>query len=269
MSTPPRPPGGRRPVFTDVDGDDTAHLVAMMAATDAWPAVGAARSWVLRRLVGGPAPVVVDVGAGLGTFGAAARDEGAVTVDVDLSNAMLQALRARHPRARPVLADLAHLPVRGGAADLVHVERVLQWVADPGAAVADLRGLTGPGGLVAVTDTDWGTFAVDHPDEAAAARLSDAALRWVPHPTLARTLPRLMAEAGATDVAVRTDAVEIVAWDPDHPDELDGPPGLPLRTIAEAAGDRRAESDVDVLADLARRGRCFATLTLVSVVARW
>ncbi len=243
----------------------------MMDATDAWPQVQATRAWVLDRAALPTGSLVVDVGSGPGTFSAAARARGARALDIDRSAVMVDALVARHPGAVAARADVEHLPLRGAAADLVHIERVLQWTARPAAALIELGRVTAPGGFVAITDTDWATLAIDHPDPEGAARVAAAARRWVAHPTLARSLPRRLADAGATDVVVRTDVVTILAWDPDDPGQHAGPPGLPLRTMAGAAvASERAvtEADVDTLADHARHGRFFAAVTLVSVVAR-
>ena len=131
-----------------------------------------------------------------------------------------------------MLADVAQLPLRDGVADLVRIERVLQWADDPATALLELHRVAAPGGWLAVTDTDWGTFTVDHPDPAAARRLTDAALEWVPHARLARDLPTTVAALGAADVQTRHDTVTITAWDPDDPAQHDGPPGLPLHSIA-------------------------------------
>ncbi len=153
-----------------------------MDATDAWPAVHAARSWVLDQVELGDDAIVVDAGCGPGTFG---RDVRATVADVDVSVVMLDEARRRHSRARVLLGDVATLPVRDRAADLVHTERVLQWTIDPVAALAELLRTVAPGEWLAVTDTDWGTFAVDHPDPSAAERLRAAALEWVPHARVA------------------------------------------------------------------------------------
>ena len=118
-----------------------------------------------------------------------------------------------------------------------------------------LRRVTAPGGLLAVTDTDWATLAIDHPDPTGAAHLAAAAMRWVAHPTLARSLPRRLAAGGAA-VVVRADAGRSMPG-PGRPDALDGPPGLPLRALAAtAAPDQRGatEADVDALANGRGRG---------------
>src|SRR4051812_43939886 len=206
----------------------------MIDATDAWPAMREARAWVLARV---------------------ALDERSVV--------MLHEARRRRPDARVVLADVAQLSLRDGVADLVRIERVLQWAADPGTALLELRRVVAPGGSLAVTDTDWGTFAVDHPDPAAAARLSDAALIWVPHARVARDLPSTLTAVGAADVQTRYDTVTITAWDPDDPAQRDWPPGLALRSIAGAHA-----ADVAAVADAARASAFHASVVIVTCVAR-
>ena len=257
--------------FASVDVGQVDELIAMMDATDAWPAVTDARAWVLAQAdVDGDA-VVVDAGCGLGTFGRLAESHGAIAVDLDRSVAMVEETGRRRPGARIALGDIAHRPLRAGAARLVRAERVLQWTPDPHAALVELRRVTASGGWTAVTDTDWGTLAVDHREPDAAHRLAAAALRWVPHPRLARDLPRALAELGPAEVRVREDTVVISDWDPDDPPQRAGPPGLPLRSIAAAASleDReRLDEDLAVLAADARRGPFEASLVLVTVAAR-
>jgi len=256
--------------FAAVDGGDARELVAMMDATDAWPAVQAARAWVLEQAQV-DSKVAVDVGCGPGTFGRSAAAAGAVAVDLDRSLTMLQETRRREDGTRVALADAARLPLRDGAAQLVRAERVLQWTTDPRAALAELRRVTARRGWTAVTDTDWGTLSVDHPDPRAAERLAVAALGWVPHARFARDLERALSELGASEVHARTDTVVIDAWDPDDAAQYDGPPGLPLHSIAAGAapdlGDA-VDRDLDALADHARRGQFSAHLTLVTVMAR-
>ena len=257
--------------FTDVDAADAAPLIQMMAATDRWDAVRAAREWVLDRAVTGPEAPVLDVGCGPGTFGARARRAGHRTIDVDRAAAMVGAARSGDPGAPGLVADTLALPFPDGVAGTVHCERVLQWTADPDVAVAELWRVTAPGGLLAVTDTDWATFAVDAPEGWVDDVLADAALGWVPHPRLAGTLVDRLTALGASAVEERRDHVLISAWDPDDPAQADGPPGLPLHSIAAGAGGvgrPRALAALDVLAAAARRGRFAARLTIVTAVAR-
>ena len=261
---------GARADFAVVDRGDAHELVSMMDATDAWPAVQAARAWVLGRAEVDGA-LVIDVGCGPGTFGGSAATAGASVVDVDRSVTMLRAVRQRHIGALPLLGDAAELPLRDGVAALVRAERLLQWMDDPLAGIAELRRITARRGWTAITDTDWGTLAVRHPDARATDRWTTAALGWVPHARVAPDLARTLTELGATNVDTRTDTVVITAWDPDDPEQRDGPPGLPLRSIAAGgapAAQRALADDLDVLADRARHGAFRASLDLVTVLAR-
>lgn len=258
--------------FSDVDSTDVAPLVAMMAATDAWPSVGAARSWTLEQLAGaiGVGPLA-DVGCGLGTFGEMARAAGWAAVELDRSLAMLGALAHRHGGTPIAAADVERLPVRAGSLGVARCERVLQWTEAPDAGLEELWRATARGGWVVVTDTDWSTFTVDAPRPDMSSLLAEAALGWVPHPTFAATLADRLGALGARELRPRVDVVRSVAWDPDDPAQLDGPPGLPLRSIgAGAASGRReaAQQAIAAIADAARHGRFAATLTIVTVLAR-
>ena len=66
------------PVFRDVDASDGDALVAMMDATDAWPAVQTARAWIrdTTSAAAGAPRRVLDLGAGPGTFNAGTGDSG-------------------------------------------------------------------------------------------------------------------------------------------------------------------------------------------------
>ena len=76
--------------FAAVDSGNPARLVAMMHATDAWPAVRAARAWVMEHSRSYGGDVVLDVGSGPGTFNRSAGALGAITIDVDRSDSMVK-----------------------------------------------------------------------------------------------------------------------------------------------------------------------------------
>jgi SAM-dependent methyltransferase len=257
--------------FAAVDVGDGAALIAMMDATDAWPAVSSARRWVLDRVRPSAGDVVVDVGCGLGTFGAGAAATGASAIDVDVSATMLDEVRRRRRGSLVVRADGHHLPLPSGVARVVHAERLLQWTADPSGALDELARAVAPDGWLAVTDTDWGTFAFDRPDPRAMDRWSEAALGWVPQPRFARGVGRACVALGLTEVHVRADAVVVTEWDPDDPAQRAGPPGLPLRSIAAGGAPSDHDllrADLDAAADEARRGTFHALVALLSVLAR-
>ena len=94
---------------------------------------------------------VIDVGTGPGTVAARALQRGAEVVAVDAEPDMLDAARRNAPGAELHEAVLPHLPFPAGDFDAAVANFVLNHVADPAAAVAELRRLVRPGGQVAVT----------------------------------------------------------------------------------------------------------------------
>ncbi len=105
---------------------------------------------------------VVDVGCGNGGYLAelARRRHAGRVLGVDLSAGMLQAARRHAPAASLTAGDAAALPLRDRAADLTLAAHMLYHVADPRAAVRELRRVTRPGGTVLVV-----LNGPDHPRE--------------------------------------------------------------------------------------------------------
>lgn len=61
-------------------------------------------------------------------------------------------------RVRFATGDVYQLPLVGGHLDVVHAHQVLQHLRRPVDALAELRRVTSPGGLLAVRDADYGAF---------------------------------------------------------------------------------------------------------------
>ncbi|MFN8109760.1 MAG: class I SAM-dependent methyltransferase [Thermoleophilia bacterium] len=156
----------------------------------------------LRRLLPGLAPgdLVVDVGAGAGLRSAALAALGARVVAVEPDGA--EAVRARSHAAggvHVVTASLQGLPDALTHADAVVCWHVLEHMDDPAAALAAMRGLLRPGGVLVV--------AVPNAGGADARLLGGRWQGWEParhrrHFT-ACTLGREVAEAGLDRVEVR------------------------------------------------------------------
>ena len=148
---------------------------------------GQVRLWrrVVTRIAGaGPGERVLDLAAGTGTSSLTFTAAGADCVACDFSLGMLQAGRARlaGPRGvrgdgqsprdqggsggdRPpgrlslVGGDALRLPFRDGAFDVVTISFGLRNVADPGAALAEMRRVTRPGGRLVVCEFSTITIA--------------------------------------------------------------------------------------------------------------
>jgi SAM-dependent methyltransferase len=106
---------------------------------------------------------VLDVGCGPGTItaGLAARDPGGQVVGIDAAGDVLALARQEASRRgqRNVCfgaGDVYHLAFRDAAFDVVHAHQVLQHLSDPVSALAEMRRVTRPAGLVAARDADYG-----------------------------------------------------------------------------------------------------------------
>jgi demethylmenaquinone methyltransferase/2-methoxy-6-polyprenyl-1,4-benzoquinol methylase len=154
--------------------------------------LGLDRRWrqVVARAVGAsPGQLVLDLAAGTGTSSRAFTASGARCVACDFSLGMLQ-VGKRRP-AGPVAfvaGDAVRLPFADGAFDAVTISFGLRNVVDTGAALAELRRVTRPGGRLVVCEF---------------SRLRPAALDALYGQYLARVLPavagRLSANAAAYD----------------------------------------------------------------------
>lgn len=170
---------------------------AYTAAAPAW-ARGPGRVYQrLAELLVGTSPVpldgrlVLDLGAGTGAAGDAARARGAFVVAVDLAVGMIAACGA--PGA---VADARHLPLRDGAVGAVVAAFCLNHVDPPAAGLREARRVVAPGGCVLVSS--YG-HERPHPVRAAVEQaLAEAGHRppaWYLH-TRAGPITRLASAAG-------------------------------------------------------------------------
>ena len=133
---------------------------------------GQVRLWrrVVARITGAaPGDRVLDLAAGTGTSSLTFTATGADCVACDFSLGMLQAGQSRLTRdPQPpggqgrlglVAGDAMRLPYRSGAFDAVTISFGLRNVADPGAALAEMRRVTRPGGRLVVCEFSTITIA--------------------------------------------------------------------------------------------------------------
>lgn len=131
--------------------------------------LGQDRRWrraVAAALHVGPGERVLDIAAGTGTVSALLTRSGATCVACDFSLGMLQVGASRQAgdpgtgdaaaRAcgmlRFVAGDALALPLRDGAFDAVTISFGLRNVADPAAALAEMRRITRPGGRLLICE---------------------------------------------------------------------------------------------------------------------
>ena len=123
-----------------------------------------------------PGALVLEAGCGIGaqTIFLARRSPAARFVSVDISPASLDRARAAAQEAGLVnvrfeQADILKLPYADGRFDAVFVCFVLEHLARPPEALAELRRVLRPGGTITVIEGDHGS-AYFHPDSALARR---------------------------------------------------------------------------------------------------
>jgi len=213
------------------DHPEVTMLLRAMDETARWEATQQLRAWERERLALRPGQRLLDVGCGLGDAAIALSadlGEHGEVVGVDGSKVMIA-----EPQVRA--AD--------DSFDAVRSERMLQWVPDPGRAVAEMARVVRPGGLVCLTDTDWSTYDIDVGDPDLARRVRDTFGVERHRPTtvggrlvsLAKAVGlRALAETSATHVCSR--------WDPDVSPRPDG--WAPMAIVADeliAAGQLAAD----------------------------
>jgi len=114
---------------------------------------------------------LLDIGCGPGsiTIGLARYVSPGETVGIDQAEEALQAARKRAadqsmPHVRFEKADVYELPFGDDEFDVVYAHQLLQHLADPVAALIEVRRVLRPGGYVAIRDSDYGTMT-HHPHE--------------------------------------------------------------------------------------------------------
>jgi demethylmenaquinone methyltransferase / 2-methoxy-6-polyprenyl-1,4-benzoquinol methylase len=131
---------------------------------------GQVRGWrrAVARIIGArPGDRVLDLAAGTGTSSLTFTATGADCVACDFSLGMLRAGRSRpgsgpregHGRLSYAAGDALRLPFRDGAFDAVTISFGLRNVASPGAALAEMRRVTRPGGRLVVCEFSTITIA--------------------------------------------------------------------------------------------------------------
>ncbi len=152
---------------------------------------------------------VLDVGCGPGsvTIDLARRVAPGRVVGVDRSAEVIEAAR-RSAEAAGVevgwwVGDIATLPFDDACFEVVHAHQVLQHLADPVAALAEMSRVCRPGGWIAVRDADYGAMTW-YPDRAELSDWRDLyrsiARANGAEPDAGRRLHQWARAAGLTDV---------------------------------------------------------------------
>ena len=127
-------------------------------------------------------------------------------IGVDLSAALIACARQRTaPGLGHVsfqVGDAGELPFADAAFDRVVANQVLLHLADPWGAVAEMRRVLGPGGLLSIGEWDWDSMCLALTDRELGRRFTHLLCDQMNNGLIARDLPWQLAGRGFTQVAV-------------------------------------------------------------------
>lgn len=256
--------------FQNVDGTgDARSFVLYLDTVSAVAAVQAYKARILGALGLRAGMRALDVGCGTGDDAramAAIVGPGGAVAGVDVSEALLEEAR-RRAAAEGVAVELragdAHaLPFADGSFDVVRTERVLQHVADPARALAEMVRVARVGGRIAAGEPDWETLVVDAEgvDRAVVRRILNARCDRARHGWIGRRLAALFRDAQLGDVGISAES--LIVNDLPLADAL-----FELRASAREAAkegvvdDAAAARFVGAIEQAAAAGRFFAAAT--------
>jgi SAM-dependent methyltransferase len=166
-----------------------------------------------------PGDAALDVGCGTGHDVRLLADAVGPTgraVGLDESPLLIaeaQARTAACPQAEFVIGDATSMPFADGEFAGARVERVLQHLTDPAAAVAEMARVVMPGGRLVAMEPDWDTLAISAADlDVTRAVVRVSAARFS-RPDAGRRLPEWFARAGVEVLRVETGALPIRSVD--------------------------------------------------------
>ncbi|QKG21518.1 methyltransferase domain-containing protein [Actinomadura verrucosospora] len=185
---------------------------ANVLSSHQWRTVENSAAYLIPHLRAGAS--LLDVGCGPGTItaGLAERVAPGRVVAVDAAEGVLAEARgtaeaAGVTNAEFAVADVHDLDFPDDTFDIVHAHQVLQHIADPVRALAEMRRVAKPGGIVAARDADFGTM-IWYPEPAAMAPSLPIYYKVARgnggEPDAGRRLVSWARQAGFTDVTAST-----------------------------------------------------------------
>ncbi|HEY5645520.1 MAG TPA: methyltransferase domain-containing protein [Pseudomonadales bacterium] len=100
------------------------------------------------------------------------------------------------------LMEAERIPVEDGLVDRVVCKNVLEYVPDPEATIAEFHRIVKPGGVVHVSDSDWGGVVLEPLGERFTRLMSAASIAFRT-PLIARRLYGMFRRVGFTDIRVQ------------------------------------------------------------------
>jgi ubiquinone/menaquinone biosynthesis C-methylase UbiE len=214
---------------------------------------------------------VLDVGCGTGDFLRllAPIVSPGTAEGLDLSETMIAEARRRSAENVDNLSfrvgSVLELPFPDGSFDRVLATQLLLHVPDPWRALAEMKRVLAPSGLICVSEIDWGTLVVQSSNSELGRRFSDLACRELRNGLLIRELPGQLRELGFDQIVIRPE-IE-VAQDLDAFYTWFVEPSLKHFKRIGAFSEPEADAFLADLKERAHRGRYFSSRMYYTVLA--
>lgn len=156
-----------------------------------------------------PGLKVLDVGCGTGDFlrVLAPIVSPGKAVGLDLSETMIAEAVQRSVQDSENLSfrvgSALELPFQAEKFDRVLATQVLLHIPDPWSALAEMKRVLAPSGLICITEIDWGTLVVQSSDGELGRRFSDLACKELRNGFIVRELPGRLRDLGFDDIVIR------------------------------------------------------------------
>jgi len=163
---------------------------------------------------------ILDVGCGPGFYCLELLEDvgrSGSMVGVDSSASMLGLAAQRclgHDNVELYEGEAVLLPVADASFDAALCVQVLEFVADPTAALAEMHRALRAGGRVVVWDVDWATVSLHSEDPARTQRVLRAWDQHLAHRSLPRTLGPRLRSVGFEDIRMQAHAFATLDFDP-------------------------------------------------------
>lgn len=196
--------------FQHVDHSQHQFLVKFLEDVSAFPVVAKGFELQLEELDIKNGDHVLDVGCGIGIQAQAmaklAGESGRV-VGTDLSNVMIEIAKSRAASSNLPLefftADATAQPFPDQSFNCIRTERVLMYIKDTQAVLAEFKRLLKPGGRVVIFDFDWDAVVISHDDKTLTRKIVRYASDSFPRGRIGGELFAQMRNAGFTNVRVK------------------------------------------------------------------
>ncbi|GAC1320509.1 MAG: class I SAM-dependent methyltransferase [Chloroflexota bacterium] len=214
-----RPESGYSDVDQTVDPRAYVSRLDAVGATDFWRSV---KHRTFALMAPRPGERVLDVGCGTGDDVRALAElvqPGGMAVGVDASETMIREARARASTAGlPVefrQASAESLPFSAATFDAVRIERVLQHVAEPRAAIAEMARVARSGARLVGVEPDYGTLSILGGDASTTRAIVESRVAHFASGRVGRDLRRMFSELGLSEAGITVAPVTSADWEQD------------------------------------------------------